>query len=101
MKKTRKTRDKLAKLSINTLVEVVFYDHSSRNEWVSAREELKFLELEIVLVGYFIGATKKSYRFGMGYSRTSGNYAPTFTVLKDTIVKWRKLQYPKGHYVRK
>ena len=96
------TKDKLSKLKPNTIVEVRFFDHYSDNgNWKDRKEVTDEPELELVLVGYYVGSTRYSHRFSIVYSTKNDHYGPVFSVLKDTVIRWRKLKYPKGHFERR
>jgi len=82
----------LDKCKINDVIELHFLDHSSGNEWTHGQSILDGKDFECFLVGYFIGSTKHSYRFGMSYAPQNGTYAPYFQVLKKDILRWRKLR---------
>jgi hypothetical protein len=75
---------------VNDVIELVFLDHSSGNSWSHGSEILEAAEFECCLVGYYIGSTKDSYRFGMAYAAQNGTYAPYFIVLKKDVLRWRK-----------
>ena len=76
---------------INDRIEIAFLDHSSGNNWTHGSDIMEGPDFQCQLVGYYIGSTKTSYRFGMAYAPQNGSYGPYFNVLKKDVFAWRKL----------